>query len=179
VLVEGASDQAAVETLATRLGRDLAAEGVVVLPIGGAHALAREARRLGPAGAGLRLVGLCDAAEERVFRRGLAQAGLAAPSDRAELAAAGFFVCDEDLEDELLRAVGLAGVERLLEANGDLRAFRTLQGQPAWRGRDPLAQLRRFLGAGARRKHRYGHLLAEAVDLDRVPAPLAGLIGRL
>ncbi|MFC8733974.1 TOPRIM nucleotidyl transferase/hydrolase domain-containing protein [Luteimicrobium sp. NPDC057192] len=179
ILVEGTSDQAAVEALAVRLGHDLGAEGVVVLPIGGAHALAREARRLGPAGAGLRLVGLCDEAEEPVFRRGLAQAGVATPSGRAELEDAGFFVCVRDLEDELLRAVGVAGAERLLEAQGDLRAFRTLQGQPTWRGRDPLAQLRRFLGAGARRKHRYGRLLAEAVDVDRVPRPLGALLARL
>ena len=34
VLVEGASDQAALESLAVRLGRDLAAEGVHVLPMG-------------------------------------------------------------------------------------------------------------------------------------------------
>jgi hypothetical protein len=179
VLVEGVSDQAAVEALAARLGHDLAAERVVVVPIGGAHAVARVARSLGPDGEGLRLVGLCDAAEEHVVRRGLAQAGVAAPSSRAELEDAGFFVCDRDLEDELLRAVGVAGVERLLESQGDLRAFRTLQGQPAWRGRDTQAQLRRFLGAGARRKHRYGRLLAEAFDLDRVPGPLAGLLGRL
>jgi len=179
VLVEGASDQAAIEALAARRGLDLAAGGVVVVPIGGAHALAREARRLGPAGEGLRLMGLCDEAEEHVFRRGLAQAGVASPSSRAELEDAGFLVCVRDLEDELLRAVGVAGVERLLETQGDLRAFRTLQGQPAWRGRNTLAQLRRFLGAGARRKQRYGRLLAEAVDLDRVPAPMAGLLARL
>src|SRR4029453_5508453 len=35
VLVEGFSDQIAIETLAVRRGRDLAAEGVVVVPIGG------------------------------------------------------------------------------------------------------------------------------------------------
>lgn len=38
VLVEGASDQAAVEALATRRGRDLAAEDVAVVAMGGAHA---------------------------------------------------------------------------------------------------------------------------------------------
>jgi len=173
------SDEAADEALAARLGHDLAPAGVAVMPIGGAHAVARVARELGPRGEGLRLVGLCDAAEERVYRRGLAQAGVGEPADRDELERLGFFVCVEDLEDELLRAVGKGQVERLFEAHGDLRAFRTLQGQPAWRGRDAQAQMRRFLGAGARRKHRYGRLLAEAVDPGRVPRPLAGLLGRL
>ena len=39
VLVEGISDQRALTTLATRRGRDLEAEGVSVVPIGGAHAV--------------------------------------------------------------------------------------------------------------------------------------------
>ena len=61
-------------------------------------------------------------------------------------------------------------------AHGDLRAFRTMQRQPAWRGRDEAAQLRRFLGAGYQRKLRYARLLTEAVSLDRVPRPLAALL---
>ena len=55
VLVEGVSDQIAVETLAVRRGRDLGTERVVVLPTGGAHGFARYLRQFGPAGAGLRL----------------------------------------------------------------------------------------------------------------------------
>ena len=35
VLVEGTSDRRAVETLARRRGRDLQAEGVAVVPMGG------------------------------------------------------------------------------------------------------------------------------------------------
>ena len=62
VLVEGISDQIAVETAAAARGRDLEAEGVVVVPIGGAHAIGRFlARRLGlPPAAEVRLAGLCD-----------------------------------------------------------------------------------------------------------------------
>ena len=41
VLVEGVSDQLAVEALAARRGRDLAAEGVAVVPIGGAGNIRR------------------------------------------------------------------------------------------------------------------------------------------
>ena len=58
ILVEGISDQIAVETVAARRGLDLGALGVVVVPTGGAHGFARYARRFGPAGAGLRLAGL-------------------------------------------------------------------------------------------------------------------------
>ena len=44
VLVEGLSDQAAVEALAERRGRDLDAEGVAVVPIGGAQAISVDLR---------------------------------------------------------------------------------------------------------------------------------------
>jgi hypothetical protein len=176
VLVEGISDQIAVETLAVRLGRDLGAEGVAVLPTGGAHGFGRFMRRFGPTGAGARLAGLCDAGEAHIVRRGLATAGLCEPSSRADLERLGFFTCVEDLEDELIRAAGPALVTELFAAHGDLRAFRTIQRQPAWRGRREAAQLRRFLGAGAQRKSRYARLLTEAIELDEVPRPLTGLL---
>ena len=50
VLVEGISDQIALETLAGRQGRELAAEGIVIVPIGGAHAITRYLVRFGPSG---------------------------------------------------------------------------------------------------------------------------------
>jgi hypothetical protein len=82
VLVEGVRDQIAVETLARRHGRDLAAEGVVVLPTGGAHGAGRYLRRFGPEGTGATLAGLCDAGEAR---RGLAaQAPLRPSADRGD-----------------------------------------------------------------------------------------------
>src|SRR6185436_6887816 len=152
VLVEGLSDQAAVEALAGRRDRDLAAEGIRVVPIGGAQAIARELERFGPRGLDVRLAGLCDAGEERDFRRGLERAGLGTPATRAELERLGFFVCEADLEDELIRALGPDGVEAVVEAEGELRSFRTMQKQPAWRGRPREEQLRRFLGSGGSRK---------------------------
>jgi len=176
VLVEGVSDQIAVETLAGRLGRDLPAEGIVVLPVGGAHGVARYLRRFGPQGSGARLAGLCDAGEERIVARGLAAAGLGAPGSRAGRERLGFFVCVEDLEDELIRAAGPARVTEAFAARGDLAAFRALQRQPAWRGKDEVAQLRRFLGAGSQRKLRYARLLTEAISLDQVPRPLAAVL---
>jgi hypothetical protein len=176
VLVEGVSDQIAVETLAARHGRDLAAEGIAVLPAGGAGGITRYLRLFGPEGTGARLAGLCDAAEEDLVRRGLAAAGLGSPGSRADLERLGFFVCVQDLEDELIRAAGTALAAEVLAAHGDLAAFRTIQRQPAWRGRDEAAQLRRFLGAGSQRKLRYARLLTEAIDPDRIPRPLAAVL---
>ena len=50
VLVEGESDRVAIETLAGRLGRDLPAEGVCVIPMGGAMSVGRFVPILGPRG---------------------------------------------------------------------------------------------------------------------------------
>lgn len=166
VLVEGVSDQIAVETLAARHGRDLTAESVVVLPTGGAHGLLTYLRRFERTGA--RVAGLCDAGEVDIVGKALATT--------AGLERLGLFVCVQDLEDELIRAVGPARVTEVFAAAGDLGAFRTLQRQPAWRGRDETAQMRRFLGAGSRRKLRYARLLTRVIDPDRTPAPLDGLL---
>ncbi|HEX8802848.1 MAG TPA: TOPRIM nucleotidyl transferase/hydrolase domain-containing protein [Acidimicrobiales bacterium] len=180
VLVEGESDRAAVEALAGRQGRDLAAEGVAVLAMGGAGNVGRFLARYGPRGLDVRLAGLVDAGEEPDLRRALALAGLGdGRLDREGLAALGFHVCEADLEDELIRALGVAAVERVVAAQGELRAFRTLQKQAAQRGRTPEAQLRRFLGSGSGRKVRYGRLLVEALDPARVPAPLAAVLAHV
>jgi hypothetical protein len=172
VLVEGISDKCAVEALAERRGRNLEAEGVSVVPIGGAQAIGRFLNLYGPRGLDVRLAGLCDAAEEGEFRRGLERAGLGSNLTRADLERLGFYVCITDLEDELIRALGAAAVERVVDEHGDLGSFRTLQKQPEWRGRPPEEQLRRFMGSGGRRKIRYGRFLVEALDLDQVPRPL-------
>jgi hypothetical protein len=76
------------------------------------------------------------------------------------------------LEDELIRALGVAAVEEIVRANGDLQRFRKLQRMPAWRSRTTNEQLRRFIGAGARRKIRYARFLVDALDLECVPRPL-------
>ena len=172
VLVEGTSDQVALETLAERRGRDLEAEQVAIVPIGGAQAIGGFLERFGPQGLDVRLAGLCDAGEERDFRRGLERAGLGSDLTRAQMEALGFYVCDVDLEDELIRALGAEAVEQIADAQGDLGAFRTLQKQPAWRGRPREEQLRRWMGSGGRRKIRYARLLVEALDLTEVPRPL-------
>jgi hypothetical protein len=172
VLVEGISDQFALEALAGRRGRNLDAEGISVVPIGGAQAIGHFLDQLGPRGLNVRLAGLCDAAEEGDFRRGLERAGFGSELTRADMEALGFYVCVVDLEDELIRALGAASVERVVAAQRELGSFRTLQKQPAWQGRTVEEQLRRFMGSAGKRKIRYARLLVEALDLTRVPRPL-------
>jgi hypothetical protein len=179
ILVEGISDQAALEALAGRRGRDLAAEGVLIVPIGGAQAIGRFLQLYGPGGADLRLAGLCDAGEEREFRRGLERAGFGSGLTRADMEALGFFVCVDDLEDELIRALGADAVQKVVEAHGDLGAFRTLQKQRPWEGRRTEEQLRRFMGSGGRRKFRYGRFLVDALDLTHMPRPLDGVLAHV
>jgi len=172
VLVEGTSDQAALAALAARRGRNLYAEGVSIVPIGGATTIGRFLDRFGPQGSDIRLAGLCDAAEERSFRRGLRRAGLGSDLSRAEMEALGFFVCVADLEDELIRALGTTVVQATIEVQGELGSFHIFQKQPAQRGRTTEAQLRRFMGTRSGRKIRYATLLVDALDLTRVPRPL-------
>jgi hypothetical protein len=179
VLVEGRSDEAAVEAAAARLGRSLDEEGASILPIGGAHAVGRFLDVLGPRGLDKRLAGLCDAGEEAEFRRGLERAGVGSNLTRRDMEQFGFYVCDADLEDELIRALGASSVERILDGHGDLGSFRTLQKQPAWQGRPRDEQLRRFMGSGGNRKIRYARLLVEALEPSRLPRPLRGLLDHL
>jgi OLD-like protein len=149
VFVEGASDRVALLKLAERRGRDLGAEDVEVVAIGGAHALPRFLASAPPA----KLVGLCDAGEVAEFTRSLKDV----------------YVCDPDLEDELIRAVGAGRLQEIIEAQGELHSFRTLQKQPFQRTRTIEQQLRVFLG---NRKIRYAELLVGELDLASVPRPL-------
>ncbi|WP_432039814.1 TOPRIM nucleotidyl transferase/hydrolase domain-containing protein [Streptomyces cucumeris] len=170
VLLEGLSDAAAVSALAALHGRNLADEGVCVLPMGGAMNIGRFARFLGPPGLGLRLTGLCDEGERGYYARGMVRAGTAQPA---------FFVCAADLEDELIRALGVTRVEELVRAEGDQRALRTFLHQPAQRDRTDQQRLRRFFGTKKGRKIHYGRVLVEALDPGDVPAPLVGLLSSL
>lgn len=155
VLVEGITDRIALEAVAAKLELDLAETEIVA--IGGAQAI----RRAFAPYEGRRVAGLCDAGEERWFRRVLGDAT---------------HVCVADLEDELLRAVGILRAEDVLAAQGDLETFRSFQNQPYWRGRPIEAQLRRWLQASDNRGKRYPPLLVEAMELDEIPEPLSGVL---
>jgi len=156
VLVEGRSDVAAVVTLAGRLGIDLAHTRVVDL--GGATNVGTVARTL--AGTTARVTGMCDAAEERFFAKALGD----------------YEVCNADLEEELIRSLGIEGTERVVEVQGDLALLRTFQNQPFQRDRSPEQHLHRFFGTTSGRKEKYGRALVEALDLERLPAPLLRLL---
>jgi hypothetical protein len=199
ILVEGASDQAALETLAARRGHDLAGRGVAIAAMGGATSIGHYLDLLGPGGEQRRLAGLCDAAEEGYFWRalrragitdgpsragtgtgpsragraaGLSRAGTAAGVARAAMEAVGFYVCEADLEDELIRALGVVPVEGIIDGQGELRSFRTFQKQPAQQGRPAEVQLHRFMGTRSGRKSQYARLLTAALELSGVPRPL-------
>lgn len=174
VLVEGHSDQLALEALAHRRGRDLAAESIVIVPMGGSKNIAKFLERFRLEGA--RLAGLCDAAEEGDFQRGLERAGFGSELTRAGMEELGFFVCVADLEDELMRALGVEAVERVIKELGEMQQFRTFKKQPEWRDRAGYEQLRRFVGTNAGRKGRMAPRLVGALDLDRVPRPLDALL---
>ena len=156
VLVEGITDRIALEAVAAKLGRDLVAQGVEIVPIGGAQAIGRAAVEYH----GERVAGLCDAGEERWFRRVLGDAT---------------YVCDKDLEDELIRALGAERVRDVVSAQGEFETFRSFQNQVFWRGEPVERQLRRWLQNGGRYL-RYPPLLVEAMAQDEIPRPLEGVL---
>jgi hypothetical protein len=173
VLVEGVSDRRAIETLARRRSRRLEGEGIEVIPTAGISNLGRFLELLGPEGHDVELAGLCDHQEHPRVRRALEGAGIAelgAPLERL-----GFFTCVRDLEDELIRALGPERMFALLEANGDIRRFRSFRNQPAQRHKAIEDQFWRWLG---NHKIRYAPLMVDGLDLDRVPRPLESVLRR-
>lgn len=173
ILVEGVSDQRAIEALAQRYGRDLKAEGVAIIAIAGATNARQFLSLLGPGGYDIPLAGLCDLGETGLFRNGLEQAGIGSGLTRAEMERLGFHVCVRDLEDELIRALGVTAVEAVIESQDELRSFRSFQNQPAQRGRPIERQLWRWMG---NRKIRYAELMVDALDLECVPRPLHNVL---
>jgi hypothetical protein len=153
VYVEGKTDCIALEALAGRLGRDLAHEGVAIVVTGGAQNIRNVVAPEAP-----KRVGLCDRNEERWFRRVLDEV----------------YVCDADLEHELIRALTPAGVERVFAQHNDLESFRKFQRQPAQLERPHIAQLHRFMCSS--RKTLYPARLVAALDLDHVPPPLDAVL---
>jgi predicted ATP-dependent endonuclease of OLD family len=174
ILVEGMSDQIALEVLAERQGRNLDAEAVSIVPMGGVTAARAFLQLYGPTGFKLKVAGLCDENEERNLFGALEHVGLAMNVTRQTMEPLGFYVCVKDLEEELIRALGTQTVEQIIDQNGDLGAFQTFQQQPDQQQWPLDEQLRRFIGG--RRKVEYAPLLADALDLANLPAPLAGVL---
>lgn len=176
ILVEGDSDKAAVETLARRHGRSLESKAIAVVAMGGVTNIGHFLSEFGKKGQDLRIGGLCDEGEELIVARSLERHGYVTSLDRRSLASVGFHVCVQDLEDELIRALGVESVEEIVRAQGEWGTYQIFLSQPAQRGREPNARIRRFMGTRSGRKIRYGQALVEALDLDRVPPPLVGVL---
>ena len=170
VLVEGASDAAVVRVLCA--ARDLDHGGIDVRDLGGVTNVGHHLRRLD---ATTRVLGLYDAPEPRFVLRGLRSAGHDV-GDVSDLADRGFWMCDRDLEDELIRALGPERVEAVLAELGELERFRAFQRQPQWRGRERAQQLRRFAGTASGRKLVLARRLAEELTPDTTPAALTALV---
>jgi len=165
ILVEGESDRCAVEVVARRFGVDLQAERVEIAAMGGITNLPA---RLAVLPGGTRVTGLYDAAQRGYVLRSLARLGREEP----------FFACHEDLEDELIRALGVDRVLEVIEAAGDLASYQILTNQPFHRDRPRLDVLRRFMGTTSGRKLKYAGLLTEALDPGRTPRPLLDVLSQ-
>ena len=176
VLVEGETDELALTLAALRLGRDLKAEGVSVVPINGAHAISRFLRQLAAEEPGAKLCGLYDEAEEEVIRAALERAGYGPNLDRSRLARVGFFACIADLEEELIRAASETNLARLIELAGDGQPWRTFRNQHAWQGRPVDQQFHRFIRSVSERNSRYIRAIVETIDMARLPRPLRLLL---
>ena len=194
VLVEGRSDRLAVEALARRRAESLAGDdpldGVELRELDGITNLRKALTPL--RGGSTRVLGLYDAAERRYVWRVLAGLGmldesgpagdLAGPApgipETDQLDALGFFGCERDLEDEVIRAAGADLVLETLDAR-ELARFRRFQRQPAQRVRSIEEQLHRFAGTAAGRKSRFAADVIDAVPLERTPATLNRLLDRV
>lgn len=166
VFVEGISDQIAVDAMLARAGRDTAAEQIVVLPIGGAQAIAKFVDEFANRD-DIILFGLCDEAEAAFFGEALGVEGR------------DYFVCAPDLEAELIAAFDPSELEVVIEREGELKSLRTMQKQAVWRDRPFDEQLHRWMRAKAVRSSRYASILIEAAHEARLPRPLRDLVERI
>lgn len=170
-LFEGRSDSLAFRALARR--RAVPLDAVALVELDGITNLRRALTDLRAERARVR--GLYDAAEGRYVAGVLHDVGILA--DTAEdPSVAGFFGCERDLEDEVIRAAGAELVLQTLAACGELTRFRVFQGQPAQRERTVEQQLHRFAGTAAGRKARFAADVIDAVPPDRIPSPLIALL---
>ena len=168
VLVEGESDAVLVRALL-----DVRGAPAEVVSMGGVTNLARSLEDLG--GPGPDVFALVDAGEVR-FATGALRRHRVRAETPEELAWHGTFVCDRDLEDVLIRALGTDVVREELAAMAELTSFATFTQMPQWRGRPVADQLHRFAGSGSGRKARLAARLATRLDPDALPDPIGSLV---
>ncbi len=172
VLVEGRSDAAALDVLVRRRG--LADRDISIVAMGGVTNVGRYLGRFADR-PNVRVGGLCDAGEVRFVLAALRRQGYDVRSSD-DLGGFGFFVCWNDLEDELIRALGVDRVVEVVAREGELGQLRTFQRQPAQRDRSLSDQLHRFAGTTSGRKVRLAAALAADVEVGAVPAPLRDVL---
>ena len=172
VLVEGPSDAVVLRDLARRLGLD--GPDLSVVSMGGVTNFAQHLRTYADRPDTV-VTGLCDGGEVRFVAGALRRTGHDV-GGRADLERLGFFVCDGDLEDELIRALGTDTVVDVVAREGELGLLHTFQQQPAQRDRSLHEQLHRFCSTKSGRKVRLAGALAAELALDAVPAPLLGVL---
>jgi hypothetical protein len=175
VLLEGPSDVAAVRAVAAASGITATAHRYQLIDMGGVTNIGRHLAAFRTASAPVRVIGMCDAGEARCFVRAL-QVNGDGPHREADLADHGFHVCDADLEDELIRALGPERVVSVLCRLGLQGRLTTFQRQPAWRDRPLHDQLHRFAGVASGRKTLLAGALAEDLAPHEVPVPLRRLV---
>ena len=172
VLVEGASDRAALDVLVRR--RHLGA-GIEIRAMGGATNVRRDLADLLSDAVPRHVLGLTDEAEAPFFLRALSAVGVPITSVD-DLAAHGFHTCRRDLEDELIRALGTDRVRAVLDDLDLGQSFDRFCRQQAWQGRPAHEQLHRFAGTVSGRKSVFAEGLAAALADDEVPEPLRHLL---
>ncbi|WP_035940727.1 hypothetical protein [Knoellia aerolata] len=184
VLLEGTSDVAAVRALRATRGVRPEDEPCRLVDMGGATNIRRHLEAARAADPRPTVVGLCDEREATFFVRALEDlqevpvdgGGGGGNLSVEDLPAHGFHVCRRDLEDELIRALGVDGSRAVLAEVGLDTAFAAFTRQPAWQGRPAHEQLRRFCGTTSGRKELLAAALAGAIDEGSCPPPLAALL---
>ncbi|GAB3622811.1 hypothetical protein GCM10027418_08930 [Mariniluteicoccus endophyticus] len=176
VLLEGASDVAAVRALMATCAVD--ERPLEIVSLDGVTNIGRVLADIRQVRPDIDVVGMCDAAEARFVERALVADGLPV-RDASDLPVYGFFVCDSDLEEELVRALGAERARDALEGAGLGGKLDALRQQAAWADRPLFEQVHRFCGVGSGRKELAAGILASALAEDEIPEPLSMLLDRM
>lgn len=183
VLLEGTSDVAAIRALRAARGISPENETCVLVDMGGATNIRRHLDAVVAQHPRPRVVGLCDEREAPYFVRALGvhhmSLGIRDLPTLATMPGHGFQVCRRDLEDELMRALGVEGTRAVIDDLDLGSTFEAFTRQVAWQGRPVWDQLRRFGTTTSGRKELLAGALAAALDIGSTPPPLAALLASM
>lgn len=183
VLLEGMSDVAAIRALRATHGVAPEGEPCVLVAMGGATNIRRTLDDVVAMDPRPHVIGLCDEREAPFFVRALAAhreaLALPVPPTLTTMPDLGFHICRRDLEDELMRALGVDGTRAVLDSLDLGATFEAFRRQLAWQGRPIWDQLRRFGTTTSGRKELLAGALAAAVGAEETPPPLAALLAEM